>query len=144
MARHCQDVHKEGNPQVGWIRMAVAVRAHVREMPARDLNLIRDGVQSEKRVERHQVELTRISSFCKNLMAGAKFAIVVIPKILPEGLKLTTEILLGFLPVNCAPTVWDQVPRELGTVLERAELGGHSRSRGDHVKCLTFCVPGQR
>ena len=124
--------------------MAVAVRAHVREMPARDLNLIRDGVQGEKRAERHQVELTRISSFRENLMAGAKFANIVIPKILPEGLKLTTEILFGFLPVNGAPTAWGRVPRELGTVRKRAKLGEHSQSRSEHVRCLTFCTPGQR
>ena len=124
--------------------MALAVRPHVQEMPARDLNLIRDGVQSEKRAERRRVELTRISSFREDLMAGAEFVDVVIPKILPEGLKLMTEILLGFLPVNGAPTAWDQVPRELGTVLKRVELGGHSRSRGEHVHCLTFCVPGRR
>ncbi len=29
--------------------MDVTVRAIVREMPARDLNLVRDGVQGEKR-----------------------------------------------------------------------------------------------
>ena len=77
-------------------------------------------------------------------MSGAEFIDIVIPKILREGLKLTTEILLGFLPINGAPTVWGQVPQELGTVLKRAELGGHSRSRGEHVRCLTFCAPGQR
>ena len=77
-------------------------------------------------------------------MAGAEFVDVVIPKILPEGLKLTTEILFGFLPVNGAPTAWGQVPRELGTVLKREELAGHSRSRGEHLRCLTFFAPGQR
>ena len=77
-------------------------------------------------------------------MARAKFVDVVIPKILPEGLKLTTEILVGFLPVKGAPTAWGQVPRELGTVLKKAELGGHLRSHGEHVRCLNFFAPGRR
>ena len=71
-------------------------------------------------------------------MARAEFVDVVIPKILPEG------ILVGFLPVNGAPTAWGQVPRELGTVLKRPELGGHSRSRSEHVRCLNFFAPGRR
>ena len=90
--------------------MGVAVRAHVREVPARDLNLVRDSVQSKERAERRRVELGRIFPFCENLMAGAKFANVMIPSVLPEFLELTTEILLGFLPVNGAPTAWDRVP----------------------------------
>ena len=77
-------------------------------------------------------------------MARAEFVDVVIPKILPEGLKLMTEILVGFLPVNSAPTAWGQVPRELGMVLKRAELGGQSRSRGEPMRCLNLCAPGRR
>ena len=75
-------------------------------------------------------------------MAGAEFVDVVIPKILPELLQLTTEILFGFLTVNGAPTAWGRVPQELGTVLKRAELGGQSRSRGEHVRCLNIFAPG--
>ena len=90
--------------------MGVAVRAHVREVPARDLNLVRDSVQSKERAERRRVELGRIFPFRENLMAGAEFADVMIPNVLPEFLELTTEILLGFLPVNGAPTAWDRVP----------------------------------
>ena len=74
-------------------------------------------------------------------MAGAEFADVMIPNVLPEFLELTTEILLGFLPVNGAPTAWDRVPRKLCMVFKRAELRGHSRSRGEHVRCLALCVP---
>ncbi len=90
--------------------MGVAVPAHVREVPARDLNLVRDSVQSKERAEQRRVELGRIFPFRENLMAGAEFADVMIPNVLPEFLELTTEILLGFLPVNGAPTVWDRVP----------------------------------
>ncbi len=90
--------------------MGVAVRAHVQEVPARDLNLVRDSVQSKERAERRRVELGRIFPFRKNLMAGAEFTDVMIPNVLPEILELTTEMLLGFLPVNGAPTAWDRVP----------------------------------
>jgi hypothetical protein len=111
--------------------MGVAVCAHVREVPARDLNLVRDSVQSKE------------LPFRENLMAGAKFANVMIPNVLPEFLELTTEIILGFLPVNGAPTAWDRVPRKLCMVFKRAELRGHSQSRGEHVRCLAFCVPSR-
>ena len=59
-------------------------------------------------------------------MAGAEFADVMIPNVLPEFLELTTEILLGFLPVNGAPTAWDRVLQKLCMVFMRAELRGHS------------------
>ncbi len=98
-------------------------------MPARDLNQVRDSVQSQERAEQCRVELGRIFPFPEDLMAGAKFANVMIPNVLPEFLELTTEILLGFLPVNGAPTVWDQVPQNLCMVFMRAELRGHSQSR---------------
>jgi hypothetical protein len=68
---------------------------------------------------------------------------VMIPNVLPEFLELTTEILLGFLPVNDAPTAWDRVRRKLCMVFMRAELRGHSQSRGEHVRCLALCVPGR-
>ena len=123
--------------------MGVAVCAHVREVPARDLNLVRDSVQSQEQAERRRVELGRIFPFREDLMAGAEFTNVMIPNVLPEFLELTTEVLLGFLPVNGAPTAWDRVPRKLCMVFKRAELRGHSRSRGEHVRCLAFCVPGR-
>jgi hypothetical protein len=62
--------------------MCVAVRAHVREMPARDLNLVRDSVQSQERAERRRVELGRIFPFRKDLVAGAEFSDVMIPNVL--------------------------------------------------------------
>ena len=115
--------------------MGVAVCAHVREGPARDLNLVRDRVQSQERAERRRVELWRMFPLREDLMAGAEFADVMIPNVLLEFLELTAEILLGFLPVNGALTAWDRVPRKLRMVFVRAELRGHSRC------CLALCVP---
>ena len=108
--------------------MGVTVRVLVREMPTRDLNLVRDGIQGEKRAKRCRVELTGIFPFRENLMARTKFADVMIPNVLPEGLELTTEELLGFLPVDGALTAWGRVPQKLGgALLTIAELGRHSR-----------------
>ena len=121
--------------------MGVAVCAHVREGPARDLNLVRDRVQSQERAERRRVELWRMFPLREDLMAGAEFADVMIPNVLLESLELTAEILLGFLPVKGALTAWDRVPRKLRMVFVRAELRGHSRSRGEPVRCLALCVP---
>ena len=115
--------------------MGVAVCAHVREGPARDLNLVRDRVQSQERAERRRVELWRMFPLREDLMAGAEFADVMIPNVLLESLELTAEILLGFLPVKGALTAWDRVPRKLRMVFVRAELRGHSQC------CLALCVP---
>ena len=115
--------------------MGVAVCAHVREGPARDLNLVRDRVQSQERAERRRVELWRMFPLREDLMAGAEFADVMIPNVLLESLELTAEILLGFLPVKGALTAWDRVPRKLCMVFVRAALRGHSRC------CLALCVP---
>jgi hypothetical protein len=91
--------------------MGAAVRAHVREMPTRDLDLVRDSVQGEKRAERRLMELSGVFPLHKNRMSGAKFADIMIPNILPKFLKLTSEILLGFSPVNSATTARSRVPR---------------------------------
>ena len=115
--------------------MGVTVCAHVREGPARDLNLVRDRVQSQERAERRRVELWRMFPLREDLMAGAEFADVMIPNVLLESLELTAEILLGFLPVKGALTAWDRVPRKLRMVFVRAALRGRSRC------CLALCVP---
>ena len=118
----------------------MAVPARVRKMPTRNLDLVRDRVQSEKRSKRRGEKLSRVFPFRQDSMARAERSNIVITDVSPERFKLMAKVFFGCLPIfERAHAARDRVPRELeGALFESAELemlecagfGGHSQAPG--------------